>query len=114
MADVPPGKQAHFSAVLRRFGNLDHRGDIESRAAAGALLAAHHPRIFSAQIDFGRNCVGANGTVGLSLSVTFSKFLHVLVPFHLIGRKIISKGCTKFVNIVKGAAEKSTGTGMLR
>jgi hypothetical protein len=58
--------------------------------------------------------VGANGTVGLSLSVTFSKFLHVLVPFHLIGRKIISKGCTKFVNIVKGAAEKSTGTGMLR
>ena len=51
----------------------------------------------------------ANGTVGQSLSVTCSKLFHVLVPFHLIGRKFPSKGCTKFVNIVKDAVEKSTG-----
>lgn len=66
------------------------------------------------QIDFSRNRVGANGTVGQSLSVTFSKFFHVLVPFHLIGRKFLSKGCTKFVNIVKGPVEKRTAAGMLR
>jgi hypothetical protein len=58
--------------------------------------------------------MGTNGTVGQSLSVTFGKFLHVLVPFHLIGRKSTSKGCTKFVNILKGAIKKGTGTGMLR
>jgi ATP-binding cassette, subfamily F, member 3 len=97
-----------------RFGNLHHRGDIESRTAPRTLLAAHHPRIFPAQIDFGRNRVRANGTMGQSLGVTFSEFFHMLVPFHLIGRKFLSKGCTKFVNILKGPVQKRTAAGMLR
>jgi hypothetical protein len=52
--------------------------------------------------------MGANGAVGQPLNMTFSKFLHVLVPFHHIGRKNTSKGCANFVNILKAPVEKMT------
>jgi flagellar protein FlaG len=35
----------------------------------------------------------------------------MLVPFHLIGRKFMSKGCTKFVNIIKDPVQKRTAAG---
>ena len=50
--------------------------------------------------------MGANGTVGQSLGVIFSEFFNSGRPLHLIGRKNTSKGCAKFVNILKGQLEK--------
>jgi hypothetical protein len=114
MTDFPPGKQP-YSRDLRGFGNLDYRGDIQRGAAARTLLTGHHPRIFPAQINLGRNRVGADWTMGQSLSVTFNECFHLFLPLHSIRRKNLSTGCTKFVNILKAQRDKGDNrAGMLR
>ena len=62
------------------FGNLNHRGNVESRAAAGAFLAAGYTRVFSPQVDFGLNRMGADRAVGESRCVAFGELFHMLHP----------------------------------